>query len=820
MQAESHLDLVPPLVESGDVEGLVKAGQTLAASWSPLTPALAIYVTSTNPLDKKLQAPGANEEQPIYFASLDVVPSSERRLFITDTLIIFSAFQNLLRAAKEQEPEWIQSEKSLEVMRKLAIDYVNFIKECWIHASQPITRPEGPLQFSSEHYRCLYTCFSLFVVLYLPEPGYEDAPVGDELMEWLNTHFIEPSTEEGDHLSSLEHPWEEENFWPYLTRATLRGLTKASLFFLGILSRHPSQDLQALAESLAALIESQPRLQNYTAERDFAYASRRWRDKVKALRIEMDRVPEDERFDDFDNWWDRLSDMVGILEGRPEVIKRVCSELGSDWKEVIAAWGVFVDIRLRRQDLSDVVSQVLDDMPPDPTSLEDMIHAALFAGEPPKVLEYASQLDRWLSAHFADIMEPLSLIEPDPDEETGLSLRDYHIVMYAEYLHSDPALWRVTVDYMYSCAEPGKLQADEILVRVPLRLHEQIESNGKLRSGDIVGVLKDVNRTCLQYQRESVRRTVCRIASQTMVQEKEYGLAVAYLISAEDWPGLGRVVDRVLEEYISSGPRNFAAYAAAIAPSIQELRSRPTHLGVFAHRLLFAVRYAHFHQLREQRNFQDAAADLIAIFREDLAPKSWWAVLLCDSVPLLQHSSALLFSSSETTELMRKLEEVFVRTSQGAGYEYISVLKRTVKGEGEALERLKLVRLALARYFARFLVLLWRATILRQKYNARDSRRYILPLWQAMILEIAFVPGGGKGTLGERIKPSCYACTHEVLTKRQKVDCNGRNCITSRAHILEAHDCFKTCPRIPMPERPLVDKSVDEKCPACIYGIH
>ncbi|KAF8074701.1 nucleoporin Nup85-like protein [Lyophyllum atratum] len=700
MSAESHLNLVPPLVELGDVEGLAKAGQSLSSTWSPLTPSLAIYVTSITPSDKKFDISGPNDEQPIYFASLDIVPSSERRLFITDTQIIFSAFQNLLKAAKHQEPEWIQSEKSLEMMRKLAIDYVNFIKECWIHASQPITRPE-PLQFSSEHYRSLYTCFSLFVVLYLAEPGYEDAPVGDELMEWLNTHFIEPSTEEGDHLSSLEHPWEDESFWPYLTRATLRGLSKASLFFFGILSEHPSEDLRSLAKALAILIESQPRLQNFTAERDFAYASRRWKDKVRALRIEMDRVPEENRYDDFDNWWDRLSDIVGILEGRVEVIKRVCSELGSDWKEVCAAWGVFVDIRLRRQDLPNVVSQVLDDMPPDPTSLEDMIHAALFAGEPAKALEHASQLDRWLSAHLADIMVPLSLIESDPDEESGISLRDYYILMYAEYLHSDPALWRITVDYMYSCGEVGKLQADEILLRVPLRLHEQVTSNGKIQSGDIVGVLKDVNQTCYQYQRENVRRTVCRVAAQAMIQHKDYGLAVAYYISAEDWPGLGRVVDRVLEEYVSSGPNNFAAYASAIAPSIQELRSRPMHQGIFAHRLLFAVRYAHFHQLREEQQLQDAASDLITIFREDLAPKSWWAVLLCDSVPLLQHGSSLLFSSADVSELLRKLEEVFVRTSQGAGEEYLSVLIRTVKGEGEALERLRLVRLALARYFAR-----------------------------------------------------------------------------------------------------------------------
>ncbi|KAG5641793.1 hypothetical protein DXG03_004179 [Asterophora parasitica] len=700
MPGETHLNLVPPLVEAGDVEGLAKAGQTLVSSWSPLNSSLAVFVSSTKSLDEKS---ASNDDQPIYFAGLDAVPSSERRLFITDTLIIFAAFQNLMTAAKQHEPEWLQSNQNLEIMRKLAIDYVNFIKECWIHASQPITRPDGPLQFNSEHYRSLYTSFSLFVVLYLAEPGYEDAPVGDEIMEWLNTHFIEPSTEEGDHLSSLERPWEDETFWPYLTRATLRGLSKASLFFLGALSGHPSEDLQALTKNLSPLIESQPRLQNYTAERDFAYASRRWSDKVKALRIEMDCVPEEERYDDFDNWWDKLSDIVGILEGRVEVIKRVCSELGSDWKEVCAAWGVFVDIRLRRQDLPDVVSQVLDDLPPDPTSLEDMIHAALFSGEPLNVLNHASQLDRWLSAHLADIMQPLLLIEAGVDDDLGVSLRDYHILQYADYLHSDPALWRITVDYMYSCGESGKLQADEILLRVPLRLHEQAGSHGRIQSGDIVGVLKDVNQTCLQYQRELVRRTVCRVAAQTMIQEKDYGLAVAYCISAEDWPGLAHVVDRVLEEYLSSGAAAFASYASAIAPSVQELRNRPSNQGIFAHRLQFAVRYAHFHQLREEQEFQDAASDLLAIFREGLAPKSWWAVLLCDSVPLLQHGPSLFFSSASASELLRKLEEIFVRTSQGAGDEYLSVLIRTVQGGGEkeALERLRLVRLALAKYFAR-----------------------------------------------------------------------------------------------------------------------
>jgi nuclear pore complex protein Nup85 len=263
---------------------------------------------------------------------------------------------------------------------------------------------------------------------------------------------------------------------------------------------------------------------------------------------------------------------------------------------------------------------------------------------------------------------------------------------------------------MYSCGEVGQSRADEVLLRVPLKLHEQnsdLKVDSQIRAGEIVGVLKDVNRTCFEYKREAVRRTICRIAAQTLVSDKDYGLAVSYCTSAEDWRGLARIVDSVLEEYITSGPRKFTEYALAIAPSVQELRSQSKIQGVFVHRLIFAVRYARFHELMQQQEYQDAASDLVAIFVENVAPLSWWAVVLCDSVQLLQYSPALLFTSSEASLLLQKLEEIFVGASQGAANDYLSTLVRvlSVRGEKEALERLTVVRLALARYFGRSLVL-------------------------------------------------------------------------------------------------------------------
>ena len=83
---------------------------------------------------------------------------------------------------------------------------------------QQISEAGKSPQLPVEHYKALFTSFSLFQTLYLPENGMEDVAVGDELLEWLNTHFIEPTTEEADQLIALERPWEDEIFWPYIIR--------------------------------------------------------------------------------------------------------------------------------------------------------------------------------------------------------------------------------------------------------------------------------------------------------------------------------------------------------------------------------------------------------------------------------------------------------------------------------------------------------------------------------------------------------------------------------------------------------------------------
>ena len=66
---------------------------------------------------------------------------------------------------------------------------------------------------------------------------------------------------------------------------------------------------------------------------------------------------------------------------------------------------------------SDVVVDILDDLPPDPTSQEDVLHSSLLLGKPVQALRDAANLDAWLAAHLADMMEAVDLIDVTSTDE-------------------------------------------------------------------------------------------------------------------------------------------------------------------------------------------------------------------------------------------------------------------------------------------------------------------------------------------------------------------------------------------------------------------
>ncbi|EPQ56724.1 hypothetical protein GLOTRDRAFT_75564 [Gloeophyllum trabeum ATCC 11539] len=700
--------LAPPLMEQGHSEELDESGRTLGATFSAWDNSVAIFV-APNQTPLKAGESSRWAEVPVYFANPHRPPDAVRRKFISDGGLVFDLLADLRKqAAAESLDDWIEDPRFQDAMHAKCTDLVNVAEASWLDACNP---PRGEeLQYDAEHYRSLYTCLSLAMLLYAPGPASARLPVGDDLLEWLNMHYIAPSTEEGDHLSNLDSPWEDETFWPYLTRAVLRGLTKASIFFLECLSRHPSTFLQELSQKLIPLVQSHPRVRDYTSLHEFMRASPRWKEKIRALRVEMGLVPDDARDDGFENWWDRFSDILSIMEGRVDVIKHVCKELDGDWKEICAVYAIFVQPTLHRTELPELVVEIMDEMPPDPTDLEDTIHVALMRAQPREALACSARLDPWLAAHLAVVLELLENLSNTRSEDSELSVAEYYILSYAEYLRSDPTLWRWTVSYLCSCGNIGKRLADEVLIRVPLwhglgdDSSDTTTSTSKnlTRPERIEMRLNELMQVCKDYERVAAMRLIYKIGADELAKLKAYVLALECYAQAEDWPGLGRCVDMVLEEYLSGGPEEFVCLVKNIAPSLKRLTNIPEAPGIFVHRLNFAVRYAEFHDNLMRNIFDDAATNLENMFRQDVAPKSWWALLLCDSVELLQHESPL-FTTAAIHLFLQKLEEIHLRVEQGWVDDYLNLLARTTKGGDtkDAVQRLKRVRLAIARYYTK-----------------------------------------------------------------------------------------------------------------------
>lgn len=64
----------------------------------------------------------------------------------------------------------------------------------------------------------LYAIFGLFQAMNLPSNGSLNGLVGEELLEWLNTNFIAPDSEEAIEIHKMNSPWKDGRYWLYLIR--------------------------------------------------------------------------------------------------------------------------------------------------------------------------------------------------------------------------------------------------------------------------------------------------------------------------------------------------------------------------------------------------------------------------------------------------------------------------------------------------------------------------------------------------------------------------------------------------------------------------
>lgn len=155
-----------------------------------------------------------------------------------------------------------------------------------------------------------------------------------------------------------KEPWDHPSFWPYVARCILRGFHLPASSFLRTLSNHTHQPISKLSANLHHHLSIFPRSHQTTQfplESQFVQAHRSWLSRLRAEVASFlggrpkGRWLEDSKGDGerWAEWEEGFRIVIELMEGKAERVL----EQAADWREAVGAWGVLVDVQMKRDDL-------------------------------------------------------------------------------------------------------------------------------------------------------------------------------------------------------------------------------------------------------------------------------------------------------------------------------------------------------------------------------------------------------------------------------------------------------------------------------------
>lgn len=275
--------------------------------------------------------------------------------------------------------------------------------------------------------------------IYIPTDGRGTGVVGEEILEWLNSFDVQPTTEEAQEIAQSATPYEHDNYWDCIRRFVSRGLLAAASSLLSYLAKeHPSAKLRQISSEVCGLLTSMPRSTGFTLEHDFLASHRRWigqaRSSLNKLEMEMNELESEWQKDGFKGKSiDEIEDerlgfeaqfgcLLGLMIGQKERVYEVCR----NWRELLGAWGLLVQPGMKRDDIPEIMKIILDAFPIRASGAllsEENILVSLAKGDTLEASKQAQLYDPWLAVHMTDLLERLGLFEEDDEmTEVGVDL--------------------------------------------------------------------------------------------------------------------------------------------------------------------------------------------------------------------------------------------------------------------------------------------------------------------------------------------------------------------------------------------------------------
>lgn len=397
---------------------------------------------------------------------------------------------------------------------------------------------------------------------------------------------------------------------------------------------------------------------------------------------------------------------------------------------------------------SEIVNRILDEIPIDSTVEDDVVLSNICLG--PKgiaaALRASQSIDTWLAAHLADVFDKLGMV-PD-DDEFDMSTRDYLLLAYADSIMDSPSqwrLWRVIAEYLATAAEEGRSRLREYILHVALPFESEpskdkdggmdVEAEVDEHEDRDMKHLFDLQSTCISLNLHDEWREICAILASTFMRRGEFGRAASLATQARDVNILSLIAEKIITTYVDHGADEYLKQVNSLPANLlndapvllqdklgDEDEERGGPLALYAQRLHFLAEFRDYLLFMAEGTRDRAASRLVGLVDSPTTPVAFSAVLLTESVELLEDEDIRL-GPSGTFELMRTLEDI-LGNARFAPFDYLHLLWRYlervepatngkangVKADGEkeqterALAKLEVVRLALARNLSRAMV--------------------------------------------------------------------------------------------------------------------
>lgn len=405
--------------------------------------------------------------------------------------------------------------------------------------------------------------------------------------------------------------------------------------------------------------------------------------------------------------------------------------------------------------VSEVVNRVLDEIPIDSTIEDDVVLSNICLG--PKgiaaALRTAQSIDTWLAAHLADVFDKLGMV-PD-DDDFDMSTRDYLLLAYADSIMDSPSqwrLWRVIAEYLATAAEEGRSRLREYILHVALPFDSDPKKDKDGTTMDLevadedeeedrdMKHFFDLQNTCMSLNLHEEWREICTILAGNFMRRGEYGRAASLATQARDVDTLSLIAEKIIAAYVDHGAEEYLKQVNSLPANLlndapllleddlgeaEEAEERGAPLALYAQRLHFLAEFRDYLLFMAEGTRDRAANRLVRLIDSMATPVAFLAVLLTESVELLEDEEIRL-GPSGTFELIRKLEDI-LGNAQFAPVDYLHLLWRylervepaTSNGQANgtvaktddtkeqtenALRKLEVVRLALARNLSRAMV--------------------------------------------------------------------------------------------------------------------